>query len=125
MRCRISSGACAPRRPRARTSWNSTSAFPCRHSVRPPLRAEEAEGKNFMELDIGLPVQELSEPLARALGGPTEPIEERVDAINRRGQPITCLVRVMALRTRANDIYGAMMLTAPVADGKVAPELAT
>src|SRR3954471_2836787 len=89
------------------------------------LRAEEAEGKNFMELDIGLPVQELSEPLARALGGPTEPVEERIDAINRRGQPIPCLVRVMALRTRANDIYGAMMLTAPVADGKVAPELAT
>src|SRR3954453_9409348 len=83
------------------------------------LRAEEAEGKNFMELDIGLPVQELSEPLARALGGPTEPIEERIDAINRRGQPITCLVRVMALRTRANDIYGARWLTPPGAAGNV------
>jgi two-component system CheB/CheR fusion protein len=77
------------------------------------LRADEAEGSYFLDLDIGLPVRELEDGIARASGGSEQTIEEHVQAVNRRGQTFECLVRVMPLRTRAGDIYGSMILTSP------------
>jgi len=54
------------------------------------LQAEEAEGHSLMELDIGLPVQELKEPLERAWSGGKEGEGEEtvLDAVNRRGKQI-------------------------------------
>jgi two-component system CheB/CheR fusion protein len=77
------------------------------------LRADEAEGRDVMELDIGLPLRKLEDALARALGGASGPIEEHVEAVNRRGKHFKCVVRVMPLRTRAGEIYGAMILAGP------------
>jgi two-component system, chemotaxis family, CheB/CheR fusion protein len=61
------------------------------------VRAEEAIGKAFGELDIGLPVRDLEAALVAALqlGGRTESIE--VNAVNRRGKAISCRVRVLSL----------------------------
>jgi two-component system, chemotaxis family, CheB/CheR fusion protein len=89
------------------------------------LRADEVEGKDFMELDIGLPVEELDDAISRSFGGSKGVIEERVEAVNRRGQRFSCLVRVMPLRTRAGDIYGSMILAAPTSNGLPAPDAAT
>jgi two-component system CheB/CheR fusion protein len=89
------------------------------------LRADEVEGKDFMELDIGLPVHELDDAISRSLGGSKGTLEARVPAINRRGQRFECLVRVMPLQTRAGHIYGSMVLVAPTSDSLPAPELAT
>jgi len=77
------------------------------------VRAEEVEGRNLMDLDIGLPVRRLEDAVARAFGGSTNSIEEQLEAINRRGQKFACLVRVMPLRTRSGDIYGSMILASP------------
>jgi two-component system CheB/CheR fusion protein len=77
------------------------------------LRADEVEGADVMTLDIGLPVRELDDAIGRALGGATETIEERVDAVNRRGRAFECLVRVLPLRARSGEVYGAMILTTP------------
>jgi two-component system CheB/CheR fusion protein len=77
------------------------------------LRADEVDGADFMSLDIGLPVQELDDAIARAIGGATAPIEERVNAVNRRGRAFECVVRVMSLRSASGEIYGAMLLTTP------------
>jgi hypothetical protein len=76
------------------------------------------DGADLTSLDIGLPVGELDEAIARALGGAADPIEERVDAVNRRGQAFECLVRVLPLRARSGEVYGAMILTTPFTDGK-------
>ena len=77
------------------------------------LRADEVGGHDLMELDIGLPVKQLDDAIARAFGAAAPAAEERVEAINRRGQRFTCVVRVMPLRTRAGDAYAAMILTTP------------
>jgi two-component system CheB/CheR fusion protein len=81
------------------------------------LRAEEVEDVDLMTLDIGLPVKDLEDSIARAFGGSSTIIEERVEAINRRGKKVDCLVRILPLRTRKDEIYASMILTAPVADG--------
>jgi two-component system CheB/CheR fusion protein len=77
------------------------------------VRADEVDGVDLMSLDIGLPVTELDDAIARAIGGATAPIEERVNAVNRRGRAFECIVRVMSLRSATGEIYGAMLLTTP------------
>jgi two-component system CheB/CheR fusion protein len=77
------------------------------------VRADEVDGLDFMSLDIGLPVKELDDAIARAIGGATAPIEESVQAVNRRGRAFECVVRVMSLRSGSGEIYGAMLLTIP------------
>jgi two-component system, chemotaxis family, CheB/CheR fusion protein len=54
------------------------------------LRAEEVLGCNLMDLDIGLPVEELRKPLEQTLvkGTEAEVKETVLEAINRRGKPI-------------------------------------
>src|SRR3954451_7583284 len=86
------------------------------------LRADEVEGKNFQELDIGLPVSELDDIIARSFGGAKGTLEQRVEARNRRGKQFTALVRVMPLSTRAGDVYASMVLSAPVAESELAPD---
>jgi two-component system, chemotaxis family, CheB/CheR fusion protein len=80
------------------------------------LRADEAEGRDLMELDIGLPVRRLEQGIAQAFGGSTGLIEEHVEAINRRGQTFECRLRVVPLHTRSGDIYGSMILASPNAN---------
>ena len=77
------------------------------------LRASEVEGEDFMGLDIGLPVRELDDAIARSFGGAKPPIEQSVDAVNRRGQRFTCQVRVIPLANRADEIYASLILSAP------------
>jgi two-component system CheB/CheR fusion protein len=77
------------------------------------LRADEVDGADFMGLDIGLPVKDLTSALAQAFGGGDGPIEERVPAVNRRGKSFECVVRLMPLRTAAGEVYAAMILTTP------------
>jgi len=55
------------------------------------LRTEEATGKQFLNLDIGLPVMVLRQPLRDCLAG-TPSTTVTVDAVNRRGRPIRCEV---------------------------------
>jgi two-component system CheB/CheR fusion protein len=58
------------------------------------LRSDEAEGEHFLNLDIGLPLNELSKPLRSALTDGSEPTDLTVDALNRRGKQIQLAVRI-------------------------------
>jgi two-component system, chemotaxis family, CheB/CheR fusion protein len=77
------------------------------------LRSSEVEGEDLRGLDIGLPVTQLEDAIARSFNGSTGPIEERVEAVNRRGQKLECVVRILPLRTPSEEIYASLILAAP------------
>jgi two-component system CheB/CheR fusion protein len=62
------------------------------------LRSDEAVGRPFLELDIGLPVGELREPLRHGLEEGNGSEELSLDGVNRRGRPMRYQVRSTPLR---------------------------
>ena len=74
------------------------------------LRREEAEGEHLLNLDIGLPVGELRPVVRPALADPTFYQRIKVDAVNRRGRPITLRVACGALRNRRGESTGAILV---------------
>ncbi len=56
------------------------------------LRADEALGKSFLLLDIGLPLESLRQPIRACLVGEADYQEMTLDAVNRRGKPLLCKV---------------------------------
>ena len=62
------------------------------------LRSDEAVGRPFLELDIGLPVGELREPLRQGLEEGNGSAEMALDGVNRRGRPMRYQVRSAPLR---------------------------
>ena len=75
------------------------------------VRDEEVHGMHFMMLDIGLPVQTLAKPIRACLSGESESETVSLEAINRRGKPITCEVTCTPMR-RANseEVRGVIVL---------------
>ena len=61
------------------------------------LRAEEVRGQHFLNLDIGLPVADLHQPIRLCLTGQSAAEVVVVPAVNRRGRAIDCRVTVTAL----------------------------
>ena len=51
------------------------------------LRPDEVLQKNFLNLDIGLPVDRLRAPIRACLAGESEFLDVTLDATNRRGRP--------------------------------------
>lgn len=74
------------------------------------LRAEEVQGKNFLILDIGLPVERLKQIIRACLAGEEEVQEMVLDATNRRGKAIQCKVSCSPLRGAGGEIQGAILL---------------
>ncbi len=75
------------------------------------LHEEELRGKSFLDLDIGLPTEQLEQPLRACLSGEQERASLTIDAINRRGHDLTCRVSVSPARPRTGDILGAILVT--------------
>jgi len=75
------------------------------------VRDDEVRGMHFMMVDIGLPVQALAKPIRACLSGEVESETLSLEAINRRGKPITCEVTCTPMR-RANgdDVRGVIVL---------------
>jgi two-component system CheB/CheR fusion protein len=73
------------------------------------LRAEEVEGSHFLNLDIGLPVDQLRSPIRAALGGNADGSEHHVPAVNRRGRSIDCTVQITPLRD-GGEVFGAILV---------------
>jgi two-component system CheB/CheR fusion protein len=75
------------------------------------LRSEEAIGQHLLNLDIGLATERVR-PLVRDVLQGNEPREDplRVDAINRRGRPVTLAIAVSPLTGRENRPDGAIIL---------------
>jgi two-component system CheB/CheR fusion protein len=73
------------------------------------LREEEVIGQSFNTLDIGLPVQQLVPPLRETLAG-SKPVEAVADALDRRGRPLQCRVRISPLSYDDRSTQGAVLL---------------
>ena len=86
------------------------------------LRADEVCGKALPELDIGLPVRELRQPVEACLDGGAGKQELTLDARNRRGRPIRCKVTCTPMRD-SNGIRGAVLVM-EASDGHEKPSTA-
>ncbi len=64
------------------------------------LRAGEVIGQHFLNLDIGLPIERLRPILRGALGDDAVGAELEVDAVNRRGRPVSVRVACTPLGKR-------------------------
>jgi two-component system CheB/CheR fusion protein len=74
------------------------------------LRADEVEGQNLLNLDLGLPLADLREPLREVLRNGKDRTELVLDATNRRGRPIQCRIVAMPLSVDGGDVSGAILL---------------
>jgi two-component system CheB/CheR fusion protein len=62
------------------------------------VRAEEVDGKQFLTLDIGMPVDQLAAAIRSSLSTGEE-TERVVECLNRRGRPVRCNVIVTAMKS--------------------------
>ncbi|HEV8676093.1 MAG TPA: CheR family methyltransferase [Methylomirabilota bacterium] len=75
------------------------------------LRADEVQGRHLLNLDIGLPVSELRQPIRACLSGESRYQQLSLDATNRRGRPIRCTVTCSPLdASGAGAARGAIVL---------------
>jgi two-component system, chemotaxis family, CheB/CheR fusion protein len=74
------------------------------------LRADEAEGRHFLGLDIGLPLDDAKAALRSVVAGGSERAEVTLDAIDRRGRPIRCHLTVLPLGGDGPGPTGAIVL---------------
>lgn len=75
------------------------------------LRPNETEGKNFLALDFGLPVEQLKTPIRACLSAESDYESLTLNAINRRGKPIHCRVTCMPLYNNSSDhVRGVILL---------------
>jgi two-component system CheB/CheR fusion protein len=80
------------------------------------LRSDEVEGQHFLNLDIGLPVDELSQPVRAAVSGESEIVDLRLPAVNRRGRAIDVDVRVAPLQRNGQAPDGVIVLVRRVGE---------
>jgi two-component system CheB/CheR fusion protein len=75
------------------------------------LRDDEVEGEHLLNLDIGLPVQRLRDPIRRVLSGAEAPDLE-LEGHDRRGKPVTVRLAFAQLQNRpdAEVPDGAILL---------------
>ncbi len=74
------------------------------------LRKDEIVGQHFLNLDIGLPTQELRTMIRRTLAGEGGRHELVLSAVNRRGRPILVRVVGSVLNGADGSASGAILL---------------
>lgn len=74
------------------------------------LREDETVGQHFLNLDIGLPTQQLRPLIRRTLAGGTGPHEMVLSAVNRRGRTILVRVAGSPLNGADGATSGAILL---------------
>jgi two-component system CheB/CheR fusion protein len=80
------------------------------------LRTDEAPGQHFLNIDIGLPVEELRQPIRAILTGDADRGTIELDATNRRGREFRCRVSLTPLINRARQIRGVILLMEEATD---------
>jgi len=73
------------------------------------LRGDEVHGKSLLNLDIGLPIQQMREAIRACVAGTSQFEEAVLEATNRRGKKIRCRVNVRPLAGRGQG-KGAILL---------------
>jgi two-component system CheB/CheR fusion protein len=61
------------------------------------LRADEVNGRHFFGLDIGLPVEQLKQPIAALMRYGDQRVDTHIEAINRRGRHIRLHVQCVSI----------------------------
>jgi two-component system CheB/CheR fusion protein len=74
------------------------------------LRSDEARGQHFLNLGIGLPVEELRPTLKAILGGESGGETVSLQATNRRGKEFRCQVAMTPLLGEKRAIRGVVLL---------------
>ncbi len=75
------------------------------------LRSDEALHKNTLNLDIGLPVEQLRTPIRACLADESEGVEVTLEATNRRGRPVQVRVSCTPLgATHPHEVRGVILL---------------
>jgi two-component system CheB/CheR fusion protein len=83
------------------------------------LGPEEAQNRNFLDLDIGLPVDQLKGPIRACLARDTEFTEVVLDATNRRGKPMRVKVTCTQLADPKGGDPQGVILVMEETDGKM------
>ncbi|HJU89734.1 MAG TPA: CheR family methyltransferase [Gemmatimonadaceae bacterium] len=73
------------------------------------LRREEVIGRNLLSLDVGLPVEQLKQPLRNALADASFAGNSDIPCINRRGRQVTCRVATLPLLNDGGTVDGAII----------------
>ena len=76
------------------------------------LRADEVGGEHILDLDIGIPVQSLREPIRAALAG-EEPEPVTLAGHDRRGNAIECSISFSPLAGHDGAVAGAVLVMQP------------
>ena len=74
------------------------------------LRADEVKGRHLMNLDFGLPVEQLNQPIRSVLSQEVSHLEISLDGVNRRGRSVRCHIRVNPLFAQSGEILGVILL---------------
>jgi two-component system CheB/CheR fusion protein len=74
------------------------------------LRADEVLQRNFLNLDSGLPVEQLRAPIRACLQGESEHLQVLVQATNRRGRSVRIRVTCTPLTAGLPDVRGVILL---------------
>ncbi|WP_418607648.1 PAS domain-containing protein [Georgenia sp. SUBG003] len=78
------------------------------------VRSDEAVGEHFLNLDIGLPVDQLRQPLQNQIAGPAAgPERLEVEAVNRRGRRMRVRLTVSRLSVDSEPPSGAVIIMDP------------
>jgi len=73
-------------------------------------RSDEALGRHLLNLDIGLPIDELKLPIRRTQTGESAYSEHALRALNRRGKTIETQVTLAPLIESGGSITGTIIL---------------
>jgi len=74
------------------------------------LRADEVRNKNFLNLEIGLPVEQLKQPIRSSLASEDDYTVLTLEAINRRGKTIRCQVTCTPLLDHSDSKVNGVIL---------------
>ncbi len=74
------------------------------------LRSQEVVGQHFMNLDIGLPVEQLRQPIRDCLSGDIKTVELSLTTVNRRGRTFQAKVTCSSLVGKLDKIRGVIVL---------------
>src|SRR5581483_11729637 len=74
------------------------------------LRSDEVHGRQLMTLDIGLPVEQLGQPIRTLLAGERTVAETGLECVNRRGKRVRCAVTATPLSGASGEIRGVILL---------------
>jgi two-component system, chemotaxis family, CheB/CheR fusion protein len=89
------------------------------------LRKDEVIGQHLLNIDIGLPTDQLRPFIRTILSGTAQREQADVDAVNRRGRAVRIRVMITPLTGDANGVAGAILVMEPYEPPPAEPDAAS